>query len=198
MARVGGRNAVFAWIVGILCAATVLGLAYLAIPMVPVVRDWAVQTLAGPRPAPERTADADDGPVECRDLYVDPLWASLVWTPESVLTPSAEAPASTTAAALLQATQPSVRFTCDWSSANGKISTTLADVGTDAGAAAAATLPGIGFTCTEVKARARCIRTEGDVVETVEIGTGLLLASVESAWHPEQYAPRVADRVWRR
>lgn len=197
MARVGGRNAVFAWIVGILCAATVGGLAYLAIPMVPVVRDWAVQTLARPAPAPQRSAPADAPPIECRDLYADPLWASLVWAPQAMLAPAMDA-TTTTAAVPIEQAQPTVRFTCRWSSTMGTISTTLADVAPDAGATLAAALPGIGYRCTDTAARTRCVRVEGDVVETVVIGEDLLLSSVETAWHPERYAARVADHVWGR
>ncbi|MFT4137108.1 hypothetical protein [Microbacterium sp.] len=195
MARVGGRNTALAWLAGIGCVAVVAGLAFLALPMVPVVRDWAVQTVAGPTPAPARTARAG-GPIECRDLYVDPLWADLVWTPRATLSPSADLPAGTPATPLLEAAQPAVRFTCVWSSKAGSISTTLAEVGTDAATALVTALPGAGFTCTEVSARSRCARTDADVVETVEVGEGLLLASVETAWHPERYAERVSRRVW--
>lgn len=196
MARLGGRNAPFAWVVGILCAAIVAGLAFLAIPMVPVVTDWAVQTLSGSKPSSERAGD-DDGPVECRDLYVAPLWASLTWASGSELTRPAEVTA-TSAAALLEAAQPTVRFTCAWSSDAGTVSTTVAEVDQDAAAVAVAGMPALGFTCAEVGTRTRCARAEGEVVETVETGGGLLVASVETAWHPTQYAARVADRVWRR
>jgi len=40
VAQIGGRSRVAAWIVGVLCAAVVVGLIVISVPMVPVVGDW--------------------------------------------------------------------------------------------------------------------------------------------------------------
>ncbi|MBS1672873.1 MAG: hypothetical protein JSS74_02785 [Actinobacteria bacterium] len=46
MARIGGRNAVLAWLVGVLCAGVIAGLLYLAAPMGPVMMQY-VSSLLG-------------------------------------------------------------------------------------------------------------------------------------------------------
>ncbi len=200
MARIGGRNAVFAWVVGIVCAATVAGLAFLAMPMIPASFGWVMGTLTSPVSEPV-AADEDEAvpgaPAECRHLYGDALWTSLVRARESALTPSTDPPA-TTATALVDALQPAVRFTCAWSSAEGAISTTLADVPVDAGAIAEAALPSRGFACADHDDRVRCTRTEGDLVETIETGGGVWLSTTQEGWRPSDYASRVAERVWSR
>ncbi|GAA3906488.1 hypothetical protein [Microbacterium invictum] len=197
MARVGGRNAIFAWIVGLVCAAVVVGLGVLALPMLPATVGWMAQQ-AGDRPPGATTADDEldpTDPVECRDLYVDALWSALVWTDESVLTPSTDAP-TTTATPVVEALSPVVRMTCSWKSDKGEIHTTVATVATDAGAIATAALPGLGFACTEQEARVRCVRTEEELTETIETGGGLWLSTSQNAWYPVDYHRRVADRVF--
>ncbi|MGV9194669.1 hypothetical protein ACQ143_10045 [Microbacterium sp. MC2] len=195
MARVAGRNAVFAWIVGLLCAGVVAGLAYLALPLLPATVDWVAQQNA-PDDDAETVDDLDPfEPAECRHLYVDALWSSLTWTPGSVLMPSRDAP-TTTATSVTDALQPDVRMTCDWISDSGEIHTTVAAVATDAGAIATAALPGLGFECAEHHARVRCVREDGDLVETIETGGGLWLSTSQTGWYPADYTRRVADRVF--
>ncbi|GAA1644709.1 hypothetical protein [Microbacterium flavum] len=199
MARVGGRNAVFAWIVGVLCLAVVGVLAFLAIPLIPASVAWMGDTVN--RPTGSAVADGADGegaagvPTECSGLYDSALWATMRFAPGSVMTPSADAPTST-AQSLVTALQPQVLFTCSWHADAGTVSTTLATVPTDAGAIAAAALPAAGFTCEAVDDRTRCARTDGELVETIEAGGGLWLSTSESAWHPAEYVRRTGDRVW--
>lgn len=199
MARVGGRNTSLAWVVGLTCAAVVAALAWIAAPLLPGTVQFVGDQLNPPTsdPAAGDAEDAVSGEVsECRDLYADALWTSLVWTPDSVLTPSTDAPEST-ASGLLDALSPKVRFTCAWTSADGAISTTVADVPADAGAIAGTALPALGFTCEDVDARIRCVREgEDGTRETIEAGGGTWLSSVQDGWHPSGYAQRVADRVW--
>ena len=45
MARVGGRNAVMAWIAGVFCTAVVVILDWIAVPMGPVVVQYVGDTL---------------------------------------------------------------------------------------------------------------------------------------------------------
>lgn len=194
MARVGGRNAAFAWIVGIACAATVAALAFLALPLLPAVTGWVDRTFGSGAPA--EATDAD-GATECADLYPEPLWASLRLAAGSGPAASAEAPV-TTATDFVAALAPAVQITCAWSSEAGTISTTLAAVAPDAGALAVSALPGAGFACADASGRVRCTRADGESIETIELGEGRWLSTTETGWHPEAYASRAADRVWAR
>lgn len=50
MARVGGRNGFVSWTVGLLCAAVIAGLLYIAAPMMPTFVDVVGDTLRGATP----------------------------------------------------------------------------------------------------------------------------------------------------
>lgn len=203
MARTGGRSAVFAWIVGSLCAAVVITLAVLTLPLLPIGATWfGGEATPEASDAPAREAVPGE-PRECQDLYGDALWAALRWTPSAELEVSRDAPA-TAATGVVDTLTPDVRFTCAWTSERGEISTTYADVPADAPSVIRAVLPEEGFTCDKVADRIRCTRTttegEGDeaiqAVETIEAGDGRWLSSVQHGWHPQAYAGRTADRVW--
>lgn len=202
MARVGGRNALFAWVVGIGCAATIGALALLALPLFPASVAWVGEAIQpqGPAETSEPVAAGDDQaatsvPSECPQLYDEALWATMRFARGAVLTPSTDPP-TTTAEALVTALQPQVMLTCVWHADAGTVSTTLATVPTDAGAIAAAALPGAGFACDVVGERTRCTRTDGDLIETIEAGGGLWLSTSEDAWHPGDYSRLIGDRVW--
>lgn len=199
MARVGGRNALFAWVVGIGCAVVLGALALLALPLMPASLAWMQGAIDRPAQTSAPVAAGDEGaaglPAECSDLYDEALWATLRFTSEAVLTPSTDAP-TTSATSLVTALQPEVVLTCSWHSEKGTITSTLATVPPDAGAIAAAALPGDGFTCEDVDGRTRCTRTDGDLVETIDAGGGLWLSTSEDAWHPSGYVKATTDRVW--
>ncbi len=203
MARVGGRNAAFAWVVGVGCLAILGVLATLALPLIPASMTWfgtTVDTAQGtsqtaPTSAPVAAGEEGALPTECPALYDEALWATMRFTRGAVLTPSKDAPV-TTATALVSALSPDVQLTCFWHADAGTVSTTLATVPPDAGAIAAAALPGSGFTCESVDERTRCTRTDGDLTETIEAGGGLWLSTSESAWHPAGYVSRTGDRIW--
>ncbi|WP_454131127.1 hypothetical protein [Microbacterium lacticum] len=203
MARVGGRNAAFAWVVGVGCLAILGVLAALALPLIPASMTWfgtTVGTAQGtsqtaPTSAPVAAGEEGALPTECPALYDEALWATMRFTRGAVLTPSKDAPV-TTATALVSALSPDVQLTCFWHADAGTVSTTLATVPPDAGAIAAAALPGSGFTCESVDERTRCTRTDGDLTETIEAGGGLWLSTSESAWHPAGYVSRTGDRIW--
>lgn len=203
MARVGGRNAAFAWVVGVGCLAILGVLAALALPLIPASMTWfgtTVDTAQGtsqtaPTSAPVAAGEEGALPTECPALYDEALWATMRFTRGAVLTPSKHAPV-TTATALVSALSPDVQLTCFWHADAGTVSTTLATVPPDAGAIAAAALPGSGFTCESVDERTRCTRTDGDLTETIEAGGGLWLSTSESAWHPAGYVSRTGDRIW--
>ncbi|WP_447587682.1 hypothetical protein [Microbacterium lacticum] len=203
MARVGGRNAAFAWVVGVGCLAILGVLAALALPLIPASMTWfgtTVDTAQGtsqtaPTSAPVAAGEEGALPTECPALYDEALWATMRFTRGAVLTPSKDAPV-TTATTLVSALSPDVQLTCFWHADAGTVSTTLATVPPDAGAIAAAALPGSGFTCESVDERTRCTRTDGDLTETIEAGGGLWLSTSESAWHPAGYVSRTGDRIW--
>ncbi|MDR6866698.1 hypothetical protein J2Y69_001291 [Microbacterium resistens] len=46
MARIGGRNTALAWIAGIVCLGVVVGLGYLAAPMLPAIGQYLGDLLA--------------------------------------------------------------------------------------------------------------------------------------------------------
>ncbi|MEH3088982.1 MAG: hypothetical protein PGN24_05020 [Microbacterium arborescens] len=191
MSRIGGRNVVFAWIVGGICAVVVGALAILTLPLVTTGLGLA----GGNGGAGRGETETVDGPTQCRDLYSDPLWASLQYAPGSELASSDDAPVST-ASDLVAALAPTVRFTCTWTSTAGSISTTVADVGTDAGSIAASALPAVGFSCSENGERTLCSRSEGELIETIEAGGGHWVSTSQDGWHPERYASRVGDPVF--
>jgi len=200
VARVGGRNAVFAWVVGIGCAAIIGALAILAIPLIPASVSWVGDAVQGPsaKPAAGTGATGDPEPTglpaECSQLYDEAIWAALKFTP-ATLSPSKDAP-TTTATQLVAALRPQVSFTCAWRADAGTVTTTLATVPADAGPIAAAALPGAGFTCASEGERTRCARTDGALTETIEAGGGLWLSTSEDGWHPSDYVSRTAKRIW--
>jgi hypothetical protein len=116
-------------------------------------------------------------------------------TADAVLTPSTEPPASS-ARGLVDALAPRVTYTCDWTSAEGTLSTTLATVPADAGAIAETALPALGFTCERVATRTRCVLKTDGRVETIETAGGLWVSSVEDGWHPSSYVDGIAETVW--
>ncbi|MFB7894094.1 hypothetical protein ACFC1I_17975 [Microbacterium sp. NPDC056044] len=203
MARIGGRNPWIAVPAGMLCAAVVASLVWLALPMVPVAVTWVGDTLRGataPRPAatPERTpaqTAAEGGAVDCRTLYSDDLWNELTWHEGSLLGQSTAAPA-TTATAFADAAAPDVVVTCTWRFDAGGIVTTLSKVGADAVTIAEAALAGDGFSCRTGEGATVCERTQGAVREEHTLRDGLWLVSVETDWHPEDYGARLDRTVF--
>jgi hypothetical protein len=204
MARVGGRNSWIAVPAGLVCAAVVAGLAVLALPMVPVTAAWVGETLrraTTAQPAPTAEASiarqaADGAPVDCRSIYPDDLWNELTWRAGSRLDQNTGGPV-TQATSFIEAVTPEVVVTCEWRFAEGGIATTLSRVGADAQAIAEAALAGQGFACTASDHALTCMRTDGGVREEHVLRDGLWLASAETAWHPDEYGPRLERNVFR-
>lgn len=203
MARTGGRNSWIAVPAGILCAAVVASLVWLALPMVPVAAAWVGDTLrsaTAPRPeatpaqTPAQTAAAG-GAIDCRTLYADDLWNELTWREGSLLDQSMAAPA-TAATAFADAAAPDVLVTCTWRFDSGGIVTTLSKVDADAATIAEAALAGDGFSCRTADGATVCDRTRGAVLEEHTLRDGLWLVSVETAWHPDDYGRRLDHTVW--
>lgn len=208
MARLGGRNTVFAWFVGIVCAAIVVTIAVIAAPLFPAATTWftaaavEMQRFIDPDSVPAADAEPDPTPtadagatVQCRDLYDEAVWTALRLADGSALVTSTEAP-TTSASALVDALQPEVTLTCAWTSEAGMISTTLARVPMDAGAVARASLPGSGFTCEDDASLVRCTRTDGALVETIEADGGRWLSTSRQGWDIATYEERVSRHAW--
>jgi len=204
LARTGGRNAWIAWPAGLLCAAVVGTLAWLAQPMLPVSVAWVGDMLRAASTPPKilpvtesvATRALAPGDIDCRALYPDRLWAELTWTPDVLLSQDA-APPATAVTTLTDALTPSVRISCHWRTDDGHtIVSTLAGVASDAGPIADASLRGQGFACVTGADAVVCTRTAGDVLEEHTIRGGLWLSSVERGWHPEEYGARLSAHVW--
>ena len=204
MARTGGRNAWIAWPAGLLCAAVVGTLAWLAQPMLPVSVAWVGDMLRAASTPPKILPVAESvatralapGDIDCRALYPDRLWAELTWTPDVLLSQDA-APPATAVTTLTDALTPSVRISCHWRTDDGRtIVSTLAGVASDAGQIADASLRSQGFACASDADAVVCTRTAGNVLEEHTIRGGLWLSSVERAWHPEAYGARLSAHVW--
>lgn len=203
MARIGGRNLWIAVPAGLLCAGIVGALVYLAVPMVPSVVTWTGDTL---RDATTRAAEvtaepspaevAASGDLDCRALYPDRLWSEMVWRGDVLLSQDFATPVTATPG-LVDAVSPSVRVACAWRTESGpSIVSTLAAVDPAAGEAAAQLLRANSFTCAEGFGGISCTRERGSVIESHVFSGGLWLSSVETRWHPEEYATRLAAYVW--
>jgi hypothetical protein len=204
VARIAGRNSWIAWPVGVICAAVVGTLAYLAQPMIPVSAMWMGEMFYSathqPPPAAAEASVASGlavtAEIDCRTMYPDDLWAELTWAPDVLLSQNTAAPA-TAVTALIDALAPTVLRSCSWRAEGGvTIATTLAQVGADAGALADAALRGQGFSCTTDGAVLTCERTEDSVLEEHVVRDGLWLSSVESSWQPTAYGDRLARHVF--
>ncbi|MCK6079125.1 hypothetical protein KZX37_00660 [Microbacterium sp. EYE_5] len=207
MARVGGRNSAFAWIVGVVSAAVVVALLVFAVPMFPAATGWITDAVGQAQRAidpdaaapvasePSPSNGAITGSQYCRELYDAALWAELDRAPGAERSATSDAPAST-ATELVAALEPAVTMTCLWTSELGEVSTTVATVPTDAGAIAAAALPRDGFECESGPGRTRCERTDGDLLETIEARGDTWVSTSQHAWHPTRYADEVAGAVF--
>ncbi|WP_369669893.1 hypothetical protein, partial [Enterococcus faecium] len=82
----------------------------------------------------------------CRDLYTQPMWSELVWSPEALLTQRHTGPLSTPEA--VAAAAPTPVITCHWRGEGGRwLESSVATVSADGATAVEATLSGQGFTC---------------------------------------------------
>jgi hypothetical protein len=197
MARVGGRNAAFAWVVGVACAATVGVLAFLAIPMIPASVSWLGDAVRRPRrlrPRRRPGGRLDGVPTRCADLYDAALG-------DADLRPGCRADGiggrpDDHRDALVDALRPQVVFTCAWRADAGTVSTTLADVPTDAGPIAAAALPAAQGSPVH-RRRAHAVHAHRRRPDGDDRGRRRSVAVDERAgWHPSEYVRRIAKRVW--
>ncbi len=199
MARVGGRSLWIAWPMGVICAAVVGALLWLALPGLPGAVEFTGNMLRNSTSAPiaggADGAAAEEPATDCRGLYPDRLWAELTWTPDVLLSQDAAAPATTTT--LTTALTPVVRFSCTWRVPDGRTAaTTLATVVAGSGAVAQAALAAEGFACTADGEAVHCERTRGTVTEIHDLRGDLWVSSVLTDWEPEEYGAQVAARAF--
>ncbi len=121
---------------GLLCAAVVGALVWLALPLCPARSPGSATRCARrrrrpwrPRRRPCETAALDPAAdLDCRTLYPDRLWARAHLEARRAAR-SGPAPPATAVTALVDALQPAVRVTCSWRSADGQIVSTLSPGG---------------------------------------------------------------------
>lgn len=209
MARIPGRSSWLAWPAGLLCAAVVAGLVWLALPMVPVAVAWVGDTLrtataatSAPAAAPSTPgrgplidAAESEASIDCRTFYPSDLWLELAWRPQGLLAQDFSPPA-TSVTSLVDALAPTVRLSCRWEFADASITSTLARVGDGSAAVAEAALRGEGFACTTTEGVLECRRARGEVVEEHALSGDLWLSSVETGPAPDDYGTRLAEALW--
>ncbi|MDQ1137995.1 hypothetical protein QE410_002794 [Microbacterium sp. SORGH_AS 1204] len=201
MARIGGRSLWLAWPAGLFCLAAVAGLAVLAAPGVPGAVSFVGDTLraASGRPATVEAEPAEPA-TDCRHLYSQPMWSSLVWSPEALLSQRRTAPLSTPEA--VAAATPTTIVTCHWRGVGGRfLETTVSIVTPEGSAAAAATLSSQGFACETAPdatqtAVTHCERVSGEVDEVHDLRGDRWVSSTLSGWSPADYAAVVASRAF--
>lgn len=197
MARVGGRSAWIAWPAGVVCAAIVAALLVLAAPGVPGAVTFVGDTLrTGSTTPPYTDAPRVPGPAEtCRDLYTQPMWSALVWSPEALLNQRRTAALSTPEAVGAAAATPVV--TCHWRGDGGRwLETSVAIVSAQGAAAVTATLSEQGFACDTAGDTVHCQREAGGVVEVHDLRGDRWVSSTFSGWMPDGYAGVVASRAF--
>lgn len=196
MARIGGRSLWLAWPVGVLCLAAVVALGVLAAPGVPTAVTFVGDTLraastATTGPAAEPAEPATD----CRHLYSQPLWSSLVWSPEALLSQRRTPPASTPDA--VAAAGSTVVVTCHWRGAGDAfLETTVSTVGPEGAAAVQATLAGQGFSCSTDDGTVHCERAGADALEVHDLRGDRWVSSTLHGWAPAGYAAIVASHAF--
>lgn len=200
MARVGGRSAWIAWPAGLFCLAVVAGLLYLAAPGIPRTVSFIGDALRAGTSAPVAAGESslrdEHAPAQdCRSLYTQPMWSTLVWSPGALLSQVRTPPVSTPEAVAVA--QPAVVTTCHWRGAgDSSISTTVSTVPPEAGPAIQATLSGQGFACRVDAATIHCERTSGVVHEVHDLRGDRWVSSTLTGWEPDGYTGVVASRAF--
>ena len=197
MARVGGRSAWIAWPAGVVCAAVVAALLVLAAPGVPGAVTFVGDTLrTGSTTPPYTDAPRVPGPAEtCRDLYTQPMWSALVWSPEALLTQRHTGSLSTPEAVAVAGATPVI--TCHWRGESGRwLETSVATLSAEGAAAVTATLAGQGFACATAGDVQHCERTAAGVTEVHDLRGDRWVSSTFSGWMPDGYAAVVASRAF--
>lgn len=215
MAKIGGRNTAFAWLVGLVSLAVIAGLVWLAAPMTPVVLAWTGGVVDGalnPRPAasvpeptpsltetppPPASDDEAGAPTTCGDLYPRALWDQLKAAKGTSLDESIGYPPSSVAG-LPEALGAQITLGCAWTDGAGTATVTVADVSASAVETAQSVLPATGFVCTPLEDGVRCDLPAGDTsaAESHVLRGGRWLAVIRTFPGPPFDQASTEARVW--
>ncbi|MDX2376645.1 hypothetical protein M4I32_07505 [Microbacterium sp. LRZ72] len=198
MARIAGRQAAYAWLVGVASLAVVAGLVWLALPMTPVVAGWAQQTIqhvtqqgapeAEPAEDPEpaggtgttpadtpsaptpEPAEPPEVPASCAELFSAEVWAQLSEPGRVSLDESVRFPPADFAG-LPEAMGAQMNVGCTWRGEDGEAVVTLAEVADDAAATAERVLTAADYDCSERADALACERQgrDGEDGENAEL-----------------------------
>lgn len=198
MARIGGRNSILAWVVGLGCTAVLVVLVVMAAPAIPGAVHLVGDTLRmanAPRESPTPQEDVlDMSTLECRDLYSEPLWSEL--TQRAGGEPTAQAPEGS-APSLVTALAPDVRATCVFTgTSTGSIVTIVSEVADGAAGVARSALEAEGFACADDGDGVRCTRDAAEVTEEHAVRAHVWVANVFTGWQPARYIERMTPRLW--
>lgn len=219
MARIAGRSTWFAWFVGLVCAAVLGALVYLAAPLGPAVGDWTVRTVAnavgqitgdtgtsavetGSQSGPDAVAGGPVMPADCTGLVSAELHQRLEGDAQAVMSIGAgEALAGVPGLAELLGAAPVLD--CRWTTPAGSTAQAIvATVGDGAVGIADEMLRALGFDCTSVGEGVECTRTtaasEGvsGLIERHRVRGTVWVASVTTGWEPDGFADAVDAAVW--
>jgi len=200
MARVGGRNEVIAWIIGLLSVAVVLALLVLALPALPFGSGFVSQLLGQSRPTTSPTVDATEAALPttgCGPYLGDALWQSVALRRGVQLVEAKDAPTSA-AKDLVGALSPQVQLSCAFTGPGGteKIVTSISTVTVGAEQVATAALGSTGFQCVPFGQGTRCTRTIGAVTEDDVIEGQTWLSTTFTNWRPLGYTEAFAAKIW--
>ena len=217
VARIAGRSSWFAWFVGLVSAAVLGALVYLAAPLAPAVGDWTVRTVAtgiqqlvsgSTSNAPADPLAQPDGPVSgpvmpanCDGLFTAKQHQQLASDSAVMSTGAGEVLVAVPGVAELLGAVPVVD--CRWvTPAGGSAQALVATVAEGAVATADELLRAVGFACTPLDGGVSCVRSTaataeaGGAVETHVIRGTVWVASVTTGWQPDGFTEAVDAAVW--
>ena len=195
MARIGGRNSWIAWPAGLLCAAVVAALVWLALPMLPVSVAWVGDMLRATTSAARRRAGARRPRDAARSRRATSTAARCTPTTCGPSSPGRRSAAvagrrrrpPTAVTSLTDALAPSRAGHLPLAAGRraARSSSTLAGVGRRRRARSPTPRCAVRDSRAQpTTRRCVCTRAAGDVVEEHTVRGGLWLSSVETAWHP--------------
>ena len=206
MARIGGRSTWIAVPAGMLCAAVVASLVWLALPMFPVAASWVGDTLrtaSAPRPIPAAMPDTRRS---CRRrpaarlpraLPRQPVVGAHVARRRAAV---ADRRPARDVRHLARPTRwrraPASRARGDSRAGGGIVTTLVGRRGRTPRPSPTPRCAGRDSRAPRPTPRCDCSASQGDVVEEHTVRGGLWLSSMETSWHPADYGARLEAKVW--
>ena len=219
VARIAGRSSWFAWFVGLLCAAVLAALVYLAAPLGPAIGDWTVRTVANGlqqlsgtpstpptdgQAQPETPVAGPIVPTNCEGLFSAEQNRQLAGDVQATMSVgSGEALIAVPGIAELLGAVPALD--CRWvTPAGGSAQAIVATVTEGAAGTAEEMLRALGFDCTALDGGVQCVRSTDATaeaagsVETHVVRGTVWVASLTTGWQPDGFAEAVDAAVWPR